>query len=212
MIRVLLVDDDARVCAQLTAILEPATDIEVVGIEHDGAGGVEGAVRLRPDVVLMDLRMPGVGGVTAIARIRSLGLATRVVALTVFDTDEAVSQALRAGADGYLLKSTSPRDMVNLVRVAAQGQTVLSPTVARRLWPVEADDATLARRAALDRLTDRELDVLRLLAAGRTNAEIGGALHLTEATVKGYVSRVLDKLGCANRSQAGLLAQAAGIG
>lgn len=213
MIRVLLVDDERLVCEHLRTILGRAEDVEVVGVEYDGAAGVEAAVRLRPDVILMDLRMPGVDGLTAIERISRLGLSAHVVALTIFDVDSYVLRALRSGATGFLLKSTAPDDLVDLVRVAAQGHTVLSPEATARLVADGGRDEA-RRRAwlAIDGLTGREVDVLRLLGDGRTNGEIAHALGLSEATVKGYVSRVLDKLGCANRTQAGLLAYTAGLG
>lgn len=208
MIRILMVDDDPAVCTHLAAVLEQADDVRVVGVEHDGAGAVEAVVRERPDVVLLDLRMPGVDGLAALTRLRALGSPARVVVLTAFDGDDAVARALAAGADGYLLKSTPPRDLVNLVRVVAQGQTVLSQGATRRLLPA----VDPGRVALVGALTARERDVLRLVAEGRSNAEIGSTLFLTEATVKGHVSRVLAKTGCANRTQAGLLARSAGLG
>jgi DNA-binding NarL/FixJ family response regulator len=160
MIRVVVVDDEPMVCAHLRTILGSSGDIEVVDEAHDGAAGVEAVVRSRPDLVLMDLRMPGVDGLTAIGRIGKLTDPPVVVVLTTFDADQYVLRALRAGAAGFLVKSTPPADLIGLVRVAADGHTVLS---------------------------------------------------LSEATVKGYVSRMLVKLGCANRTQAGLLAHDAGI-
>jgi DNA-binding NarL/FixJ family response regulator len=209
VIRVLVVDDERMVCAHLTTILSATAGIEVVGEAYDGADAVEGAVRLRPDVVLMDLRMPGVDGLTAIERIAALPDAPRVVALTTFDLDEYVLRALRAGAVGFLVKSTSPEDLVDLVRVAAAGHTVLSAVPAQRLVANTAD----ARRARglIDSLTGRELEVLESLGAGRSNQQIARRLHLSEATVKGYVSRLLVKLGCDNRTEAALLAHDAGL-
>ena len=219
VIRVLLVDDEPAVCEQLTAVLVGAPDIDVVGTEFDGAAAVDAAVRLLPDVVLMDLYMPGVGGLPAIERIQELQLPTRVLVLTVFESDHAVRQAMQAGAAGFLLKSTAPWELVNLVRVAAQGQVVLSPWAADRLLVAAAAPAGTAgaegagaaagRRIAA--LSLRELDVLSLLGDGRTNAEIGRALFLTEATVKGYVSRIFTKVGCENRTQASILARDAGL-
>ena len=209
-ISVLLVDDEELVCRYLSTILDSAPDISIVGIEQDGAAAVDAAIRLQPDVVLLDLRMPGVGGLTALQRISQLVPTSAVIVLTVFDDDASLVQAMRAGASGFLLKSTAPGDLANLVRVAAQGQTVLSPAAARRLVTATADDESATRaRTLIGALTSRETDVLELISRGRSNAEIGRALELTEATVKGYVSRILTKLDCANRTQAGLLAHAA---
>jgi DNA-binding NarL/FixJ family response regulator len=209
VIRVLLVDDERLVCAHLRTILDAAPDIEVAGEAYDGADAVEAVVRLKPDVVLMDLRMPGVDGLTAIDRIAAFASPPRIVALTTFDVDEYVLRALRAGAAGFLLKSTAPEDLIDLVRVAAAGHTVLSPAAAQRLASVTGD----ARRARklVDSLTEREVQVLESLGAGRSNQQIARRLHLSEATVKGYVSRLLLKLGCDNRTQAGLLAHEAGL-
>lgn len=212
-LRVVLVDDERLVCEYLRTILERSGDVEVVGIEHDGAAGVEAVVRLTPDVVLMDLRMPGVDGIAAIDRLSRLGTRTRIVALTTFDADALVLRALRAGAHGFLLKSTPPEDLALLVRTAARGHTVMSPEATSGLVAAGAAQEHARARASRDlsALTRRESDVLRELASGRSNADIAVRLELSEATVKGYVSSVLDKLGCANRTQAGLLAHAAGL-
>jgi DNA-binding NarL/FixJ family response regulator len=206
--RVVVVDDEPMVCAHLRIILGAAADIEVVDEAYDGAAAVESVVRHRPDVVLMDLRMPGVDGLTAIERITALRQPPVVVALTTFDADHYVIRALRAGAAGFLVKSTPPEDLVGLVRVAADGHTVLSPAATRRLVAPAADrQASRDRRLALlADLTEREEQVLAGLGEGLSNAQIAARLHLTEATVKGYVSRLLVKLECANRTQAGLLA------
>ncbi|MCP2341190.1 response regulator [Actinomadura rupiterrae] len=213
MIRVVLVDDEPMVCAHLRTILGSADDIDVVDEAFDGAAGVEAVVRHRPDVVLMDLRMPGVDGLTAIGRIGALPEPPVVVALTTFDSDRHVVRALRAGAAGFLLKSTPPEDLVGLVRVAADGHTVMSPAATRRLLASAAGrDGERERRARLlAGLTAREADVLACLGEGLPNAGIAARLHLSETTVKGYVSQVLAKLGCVNRTQAGLLAFEAGL-
>ncbi|MFG1881021.1 response regulator [Micromonospora sp. NPDC049102] len=210
MIRVLVVDDERMVCAHLRTILGSAPDLTVVGEAYDGADAVEAAVRLRPDVVLMDLRMPGVDGIRATERIMTLPSPPRVLALTTFDLDDYVTGALRAGAAGFLLKSTSPDDLLALVRVAAAGHTVLSAVAADRL--VAQTVPSQRARDLLLSLTEREVEVLESLGAGRSNQQIARRLHLSEATVKGYVSRLLVKLGCANRTQAALLAQEAGLG
>jgi DNA-binding NarL/FixJ family response regulator len=164
-------------------------------------------------VVLMDLRMPGVDGLTAIERIARLSHRPAVVALTTFDADQYVLRALRAGAAGFLVKSTPPEDLVRLVRVAADGNMVLSPAAARRLVAASADRQSAQQRAKrlVEPLTEREREVLGCLGEGLSNAQIASRLYLSEATVKGYVSRMLDKLGVANRTQAGLLAHDAGI-
>jgi DNA-binding NarL/FixJ family response regulator len=209
VIRVLVVDDERMVCAHLRTILAAAPGLAAVGEAYDGADAVEATVRLRPDVVLMDLRMPGVDGLTAIERLATLPSPPRVVALTTFDLDEYVLRALRAGAVGFLLKSTSPEDLVALVRVAAAGHTVLSPVAAQRLLSNTSDRRRA--RALIDSLTEREVEVLAGLGTGRSNQQIARCLHLSEATVKGYVSRLLVKLGCDNRTEAALLGHQAGL-
>jgi len=213
MIRVLLVDDERLVCAHLRTILGTAPDIEVVAEAYDGAEAVEAVLRYQPDLVLIDLHMPGVDGLTAIERIAAQTPRPAVVALTTFDLDGYVLRAMRAGAAGYLLKDTAPNDLVALVRVAAGGHLVLSPSPARRL--VGASKDTLGARdraqARLTGLTTRESEVLACLGPGLSNQEIGRRLYLSEATVKGHISRLLVKLDCTNRTQAGLLARDAGL-
>jgi DNA-binding NarL/FixJ family response regulator len=213
-IRVVVVDDEPMVCAHLHAILGSAPDISVVDQAYDGAAAVESVVRNDPDVVLMDLRMPGVDGLTAIERIAALRDPPAVIALTTFDADQYVIRALLAGAAGFLVKSTPPADLIGLVRVAADGHTVLSAAATRRLLaPAVERQAGLDHRLALVAgLTERETEVLTCLGRGMSNAAIAQRLHLAEATVKGYVSRILVKLHCDNRTQAGLLAQEAHLG
>jgi DNA-binding NarL/FixJ family response regulator len=213
VLRVVVVDDEPMVCAHLRTILGSSGSIEVVGEAHDGAAGVEEVARTRPDVVLMDLRMPGVDGLTAIERIAKMADPPAVVVLTTFDADQYVLRALRAGAAGFLVKSTPPEDLIGLVQVAAEGHTVLSPVAARRLVAASAEGHSARDRARelVASLTEREAEVLACLGEGLSNAQIGSRLYLSEATIKGYVSRVLDKLGCANRTQAGLIAHDAGI-
>ena len=213
MIQVVVVDDEPMVCAHLRTILGSAADIEVVEVAHDGAAGVEAVVRHRPAVVLMDLRMPGVDGLTAISRIVALPDPPTVVALTTFDADQYVIKALRAGASGFLVKSTPPEDLIGLVRVAADGHTVLSPAAARRLVAASSDGHAGRGRALrlIHELTGRETDVLTCLGQGLSNSQIAKRLFLSETTVKGYVSRILVKLECENRTQAGLLAYDAGL-
>ncbi len=213
MIPVVVVDDEPMVCAHLRTILGSAGDIEVVAQAADGAEAVEAVVRHRPRVVLMDLRMPGVDGLTAIERIAALPEPPAVVALTTFDADTYVIRALRAGAAGFLVKSTPPEDLIGLVRVAADGHTVLSPEAARRLVALSSDGRARGDQARrrISGLTERETEVLACLGEGLSNADIAGRLHLAEATVKSYVSRMLVKLDCTNRTQAGLLAHEAGL-
>ena len=213
MIRVVVVDDEPMVCAHLRTILGSSGTIEVVDEARDGAAGVEAVVRSRPDVVLMDLRMPVMDGIAAIERIVKLADPPVVVVLTTFDADQYVLRALRAGAAGFLIKSTPPEDLIGLVRVAAEGHTVLSPAAARRLIAASADAQPARERARkqVGSLTEREVEVLTGLGEGLSNAQIAARLYLSEATVKGYVSRMLDKLGLDNRTQAGLLAHDAGL-
>jgi len=213
MVRVVVVDDEPMVCVFLRTILGSADDIEVVDEAHDGAAGVEAVQRSRPDVVLMDLRMPGVDGLTAIERIGQLPDPPAVVVLTTFDADHYVMRALRAGAAGFLVKSTPPEDLIGLVRVAAEGHTVLSAAAARRLVAASTDGLSARDRARklVEALTEREVEVLACLGEGMSNAQIASRLYLSEATIKGYVSRMLDKLECRNRTQAGLIAHEAGV-
>ncbi|MEW2133251.1 response regulator transcription factor [Streptomyces sp. NPDC005435] len=213
MIRVVVVDDEPMVCGFLRTILGSAPDIEVVDEAHDGAAGLEAVRRGRPDVVLMDLRMPGMDGLTAIEHLGRLPDPPHTLVLTTFDADQYVLRALRAGATGFLVKSTPPEELIGLVRTAAQGHTVLSPSAARRLIAASTDRLSAHDRARdlLATLTERELQVLTALGEGLPNAHIATRLHLSEATVKGHVSRTLEKLGCANRTQAGLLAHDAGL-
>jgi DNA-binding NarL/FixJ family response regulator len=213
MVRVVVVDDEPMVCAHLRTILGAGGDIEVTDEAHDGAAGVEAVLRARPDVVLMDLRMPVMDGLAAIEQIVKLADPPAVVVLTTFDADQYVLRALRSGAAGFLVKSTPPEDLIRLVQVAADGHTVLSPIAARRLIAASSDSEPARARARelVAGLTEREAEVLGCLGEGLSNAQIGARLFLSEATIKGYVSRMLDKLGCANRTQAGLIAHDAGL-
>lgn len=206
MIRILLVDDDPMVCQHLQIILTTADDLSIVDIAHDGAEAIDSVTRHRPDVVLMDIRMPGVDGVAATRRITALREPPVVVALTTFDSEEDVLRVMDAGAAGYLLKATPPRDLIKLVRVAADGHTVMSPAATKRLLHTavrnRADERT---RERIETLTKREREVLACLGKGLSNAQIARRLFLSQATVKGHVSRILVKLDCANRSQAALV-------
>lgn len=203
--RVLIADDQQLVRAGLRMILEQEPDIEVVGESGDGVEALEMARRMRPDVVLMDIRMPRMDGLEATRNLLSQpGVATRVLVLTTFEIDEYVFEAMRAGASGFLLKTAPPADLVRAVRIVAEGDALLSPSVTRQLI---GEFARLSRRPAqppaeLASLTERELEVLKLVATGLSNAEIAKRLFLGGATVKTHVSRVLDKLGLRDRVQA----------
>jgi len=216
MIRVLLADDHAAIRAGLRMLLATAGDIEVVGEAADGATAVANARALRPDVVLMDVRMPGTDGVTATRQVVEEGLAD-VLVLTTFDLDEYVFGALRAGAAGFLLKSAEASDLVDAVRHVAAGDGVVAPEVTRRVLAEVAgtpDRSVPASTAAVplpEDLTPRERDVLAALGQGLSNAEIAQRLVISEATTKTHVSRVLAKLGVASRVQAAIVAREAGI-
>ena len=211
-IRVLVADDQALVRSGFRLILEAREDIEVVGEAENGAKAVELALRLDPDVILMDVRMPGVDGVEATRRLTEAGSRARVVILTTFDLDEYVHDAIRAGASGFLLKDVQPAQLVDAVRVVADGEALLAPTVTRRL--LDRFARTLPDEKpppALETLTARELEILRLVAGGLSNAEIADQLVVTEATVKTHVSSVLRKLQLRDRVQAVVLAYDAGL-
>ncbi|AMW13866.1 response regulator transcription factor [Streptomyces violaceus] len=214
MIRVLVVDDEALVRAGLRMILEPADDIEVVAEASDGSEAVTAVARHRPDVVLMDVRMPGMDGLTALKELRRAPNPPRVIMLTTFDLDDYVHTALRSGAAGFLLKDTSPRDLAAAVRTVAEGSAMLTPRITKRLIDtfagLESADVALARER-LSVLTDREDDVVRAVARGLSNAEIGRELAMSEGTVKAHVSRALAKLGLSNRVQVALLVRDAGL-
>jgi DNA-binding NarL/FixJ family response regulator len=215
MIRVLLVDDDALVRSGLRMMLAGAKDLEVVGEAADGRE-VLGAVDLhRPDVVLMDIRMPQLDGIAATRLLAAQPHAPAVVVLTTFDADELVLRALQAGAAGFLLKHTPPADIVRAIELVHAGDSMLSPTVTRRLISMLAGDSDAGLRAEHARkrmatLSPRERDVARAVGLGHGNAEIAATLHLSVATVKGHVSRLLDKLEVDNRVQIALLVQSAG--
>jgi DNA-binding NarL/FixJ family response regulator len=214
--RVLLVDDEALVRAGLRMILESADDLEVVGEAGDGADAVEAVLRCRPDVVLMDIRMPRLDGIAATEAVRAIKeRPPAVVVLTTFDLDDHVFRALQAGAAGFLLKDTPPTELVQAVRVVAAGDSMLSPSVTRRLIARFADGPVASRqeqaRARLAGLTARERDVLVAVGRGSSNAEVGAALFMSEATVKAHVSRLLDKLELANRVQLAILVHEASL-
>lgn len=204
--RVLVVDDDPMVCEYLRTLLLPADDIEVVATAMDGAAAVEEAARHRPDVILMDLRMPGVDGIAATAEIVAHGSAPRVLVMTTFNSDATVLAALRAGASGYLLKTTPADQLSHTIRLVASGASVLSPATLERLVEAGSPPARPEHSQWPDdlELTGREREVLFLLAEGSSNADIAAHLYLSEATVKGHVSRLMAKFQCTNRTQLAL--------
>ena len=212
--RVLIVDDDALVRSALTMMLAGRDDVTVVAEVGDGEE-VAAAVRAHaPDVVLMDIRMPRVDGLAATEALRASPDAPQVIVLTTFDADDLVLRALRAGAGGFLLKDTPPAEIVRAIKLVAAGEAMLSPAITRRLIEHVADGEAQTRRRrageAMARLTEREREVARAIARGRSNAEIGAELYMSVATVKAHVTRLLAKLELDNRVQIALLAHDAG--
>jgi len=215
-IRVLLVDDQPLLRTGFRMILSSEPDLTIVGEAADGAAGVEAARRLQPDVVLMDIRMPGMDGIQATRVLAGPGVEnpTKVLILTTFGLDEYVVEALRAGASGFLLKDAPPEDLVEAIRIVAAGEALLAPSVTRRLLDRIASRLPPAREnaiPALSELTERELEVLKLLARGLSNAEIADKLVVSETTVKTHVSRVLAKLEIRDRVQAVILCYETGL-
>jgi len=213
-IRTLIVDDQALIRSGLHMILDAERDISVVGEAEDGREAVEATRRLRPNVILMDIRMPTMDGIEATRRIIESGLEPEpyVLILTTFDLDEYVYAAIRAGASGFLLKDTPPDDLIHAIRVVARGEALLAPSVTRRL--IEEFTSRPEPDAAIDGmndLTDREVEVLRSLATGLSNAEIADALFVSEATVKTHVSHILAKLDLRDRVQAVVVAYESGL-
>jgi DNA-binding NarL/FixJ family response regulator len=214
VIRVLIVDDEALARIGLRMILESAEDIEVVGEAFNGREAVTAVASHQPDVVLMDVRMPALDGLAALEEIARSANTPKVVMLTTFDLDDYVHRALRAGAAGFLLKDTPPRDLVAAVRTVAAGSAMLAPTVTKRLITAFTEQQPAKAKHARERLaalTAREDGVIRAVARGLSNVEIGKELSMSEATVKAHVSRSLTKLGLTNRVQAAILAHEAGF-
>ena len=209
MIRLLVVDDEELVRTGLRLILASEPDITVVGTALDGADAVRQAARLRPDVVLMDIRRPGTNGIAAAGAILAAGSARKVVMLTTFDLDEHVYAALQAGASGFLLKDAPASQLTHAIRVVAAGEALLAPSVTRRL--IARFTPPPPERRVIEGLTGREAEVLRLLADGLSNAEIAARLVLGEATVKTHVANVLAKLGVRDRVQAVIVAFRSGL-
>ena len=214
LIQVLVVDDDALVRAGLSMILAGAEDIEIVGEATNGSEVAHAVAEHKPDVVLMDIRMPRMDGLAATEQLRAYEDAPEVIVLTTFEADDYVLRALRAGASGFLLKDTPPADIVRAIRAVAGGEPMLSPTITRRLigrvTDNEGDERRRHAREQLDRLTEREREVAIAIGLGKSNAEISRELYMSVATVKAHVSRVLEKLELNNRVQIALLAHDAG--
>ncbi len=215
MIRIVLVDDQSLLRLGFRMILEAEPDLSVVGEAADGAAGVTVVAETRPDVVLMDVRMPGIDGIEATSRIVRGPSAARVIILTTFDLDEYVFAGLRAGASGFLLKDAPPAELLSAVRTVAAGDAVLAPSATRRLLdqfaPLFEPDANRPAATALTGLTEREREVFLLLANGRSNREIAEQLFVSEGTVKVHVSRLLGKLNLRDRVQAVVLAYETGV-
>ncbi|MFF4448817.1 response regulator [Streptomyces sp. NPDC001502] len=210
-VRVLVADDEAMVRAGVCAILARDPHIDVVAEAGDGNQALALTRRHRPDVVLLDIQMPGLDGLTAVARLRREPTTVGVIMLTTFGQDEYITRALEEGADGFLLKADDPRELLNGVRAVGAGGAYLSPRVAGRVIAGMRAHRTAHPHRSLDRLTQRERDVLAGLAAGLSNAEIASRLHLVEGTVKAHVSAVLTKLGARNRVEAAVAAHEAGL-
>jgi DNA-binding NarL/FixJ family response regulator len=210
-IRVLVADDQALMRAGFRMILDAQDDIEVVGEAIDGADAIRQFERLGPDVVVMDVRMPTMDGIEATRRLTAAQPPARVLILTTFDLDEYVYEALRAGASGFLLKDRPPEELVAAVRVVAAGEALLAPSVTRRLIEEFAQRSHAVAATELDELTERETEVLVLMARGLSNAEIATSLYVAETTVKTHVGRVLHKLRLRDRAQAVVLAYESGL-
>jgi DNA-binding NarL/FixJ family response regulator len=224
MIRVLVVDDQEMIRTALRLIIDRRDDLHVVGEAADGAAAVLAALELRPDVIVMDVRMPGVNGVEATRQLHESwpdAEPPRVLVLTTFDLDEYVHAALRVGASGFLLKNTSPDQLADGIRTVAAGESMLAPSVTRRLIRAftalpsalvpSAEPERPVGTDPIDTLTERERDVLVLLAQGLSNAQIAGQLNVSETNVKSRVRRILNRLGLDNRVQAALLAHESGL-
>jgi DNA-binding NarL/FixJ family response regulator len=210
--QVVICDDQALIRDGLEMLLRLERDIEVVGLAQDGAEAVDLVAEHRPDLVLMDLKMPGMNGIEATRRIRAHYPEVKVLVLTTYDDDEWLFDALRAGAAGYLLKDTGRSEVVKAIRGTVEGQAFVDPAVAGKLLSRVTSTQTRPASLLTEKLTERELDVLRLLAQGMTNADIAARLYLSEGTVRNHVSAILGKLDVADRTQAAVLALQHGLG
>jgi DNA-binding NarL/FixJ family response regulator len=211
MIRVLVCDDQAVVCDGLEMILNADPEIQVVGTAYDGAEALEVVPRLQPEVILMDLKMPGMNGIQATRHISQDYPDIKILVLTTFGDDEWVFDAIRSGAAGYLLKGTPRAELVKAVKGTAAGETYVDPEVAGKLFAHVTRTGVQQTTTVAEDLSEREMDILRLLALGLTNAEIAGRLYLTSGTVRNYVSAILAKLGVEDRTQAALMAVRYGL-
>jgi DNA-binding NarL/FixJ family response regulator len=213
VIRVLVADDEPLIVAGIRTVLESAGDIEVVAQAEDGRTAVEETIRHPADVALIDINMPVMDGLSVVEELRRRAPAVRVVVLTSFGAEANVERALRGGTAGFVLKNCRPEELIGAVRAAYEGEAYLSPAVTRMVLGMITPGEPARRRAAAERLaalTPRESGIVRLVAEGMSNAEIGRRLHMSETTIKTYVSRILAKLDCANRVQAALLTRDAG--
>jgi DNA-binding NarL/FixJ family response regulator len=210
--KIIICDDQAVVRDGLEMLLTLEKDFEVIGTAQDGAEVVELVTKRQPDLVLMDLKMPGMNGIEATRQIRAKFPAVKVLVLTTYDDDEWVFDAIRAGASGYLLKDTPREKVVEAIRGTFEGKSFVDPGVAGKLMGQVANNQTQPSSLLTDKLTERESDVLHLLAKGLSNAEIAGQLHLSEGTVRNHVSAILDKLGVSDRTQAAVIAIQHGLG
>jgi DNA-binding NarL/FixJ family response regulator len=210
---VLIVDDDKLMRAGLRAVFSSDDRIQVVGEAADGRAAIDSTRRLRPDVVLMDVRMPEMDGITATREVLAVSPEARVVIVTTFEQDDYVFGALAAGASGFLLKRTGPEELIDAIHTVAEGEALLSPSVTRRVIERMAHQPTLGEpgETRISELTEREREVLELIAAGLTNAEIGERLVIEESTVKTHVKRILMKLGLRDRVQAVIFAYESGV-
>ena len=211
MIRVLICDDQDIVRQGLEVILSTASNIEVVGTAVDGAEALDLVPELRPDVVLMDLKMPGMNGIVATQRICDVFPDVKVLVLTTYDADEWVFDAIRSGASGYLLKDTPREELIQAIEGTASGKTHVDPDVAGKILAHAARTAPAPKTKIVDELSEREVEVLKLLARGLTNADIAERLFLSEGTVRNYVSAILAKLDVTDRTQAAILALRYGL-
>jgi DNA-binding NarL/FixJ family response regulator len=204
--KILLCDDQAVIRDGLEMLLTLEKDFQVVGSAQDGFEALELIAKKQPDLVLMDLKMPGMNGIEATREIRKKYPAIKILVLTTYDDDEWVFDAIRAGASGYLLKDTSRQKIIEAIRGTVDGKSFVDPAVAGKLMNQVASNQTQPASILKDKLTERELDVLRLLAKGMTNTDIAGTLHLSEGTVRNHVSAILEKLGVSDRTQAAVIA------
>jgi NarL family two-component system response regulator LiaR len=211
MIRVLICDDQDIVREGLATILGTAAEIEIVGTARDGEQALEMVGDTLPEIVLMDLKMPGMGGIAATERIRALFPHVKILVLTTYDADEWLFDAIRSGASGYLLKDTPREDLIRAIQGTAHGRTHIDPSIAGMLFDIAARTGRTPRTTLFDRLSEREVEVLKRIARGLPNAEIAKQLYLSEGTVRNYVSEILSKLDVQDRTQAAVLALRHGL-